>query len=150
MQPAYLPWLGYFDRVSKSDLFIVLDHVSMDNSSKNKFANRNKIRTHQGWSWLTIPIQGSGSSQDIPLNELHINNSFNWRKKHFKSIQSCYQKSPFYSQHESFLHAVYDREWPTLFSLVDILILSLATLDIKTPVVYSSSLEPVLSKSQLF
>ena len=106
MQPAYLPWLGYFDRVSKSDLFIVLDHVSMDNSSKNKFANRNKIRTHQGWSWLTIPIQSSGSSQDIPLNELHINNSFNWRKKHFKSIQSCYQKSPFYSQHESFLHAV--------------------------------------------
>ena len=41
-QPAYLPWLGYFDRIAKSDLHVVLDHVQFE---KNSMVNRNKIRT---------------------------------------------------------------------------------------------------------
>ena len=29
MQPAYLPWLGYFDRLWRSDLHVVLDSVPL-------------------------------------------------------------------------------------------------------------------------
>jgi len=52
-QPAYIPWLGYFDRISKSDLHIILNHVQFE---KNSMTNRNKIRTSQGWAWLTVPL----------------------------------------------------------------------------------------------
>ena len=57
MQPAYLPWLGFFERVFLSDLLIVLDHVQLDTNSKTNFVNRNKIKTPKDCIWLTIPIK---------------------------------------------------------------------------------------------
>ena len=45
-QPAYLPWLGYFDKIIRSDVFIFLDSVQFE---KNSFTNRNKIKTPQGF-----------------------------------------------------------------------------------------------------
>ena len=41
-QPAYLPWLGYFDKLSRSDIFIFLDSVQFE---KNSFLNWNRIQT---------------------------------------------------------------------------------------------------------
>ena len=29
-QPAYLPWLGYFDRIAQSDRFVFLDSVQFE------------------------------------------------------------------------------------------------------------------------
>jgi hypothetical protein len=52
-QPAYLPWLGYFHRIAVSDAHIVLDTVQFE---KNSFTNRNKVRTREGWCWLTVPV----------------------------------------------------------------------------------------------
>ena len=43
-QPAYLPWLGYFDKIAQSDIFVYLDTVQFE---KNSFINRNKIKTPQ-------------------------------------------------------------------------------------------------------
>ena len=44
-QPAYIPWLGYFDRIDYADIHIVLDHVQFE---KNSFTNRNKITSNNG------------------------------------------------------------------------------------------------------
>ncbi|MGL6327783.1 WbqC family protein [Aeromonas rivipollensis] len=57
-QPAYLPWLGYVDRIKKSDLFIFLDSVQLE---KNSFTNRNLIKGANGSHWLTIPINKKGT-----------------------------------------------------------------------------------------
>ena len=53
-QPHYLPWLRYLDKIARSDLFILLDDVQYE---KNGFQNRNKIKTAQGWAYLTVPVQ---------------------------------------------------------------------------------------------
>ena len=68
-QPAYLPWLGYFERIQYSDFHVVLNHVQMDASSKTKFINRNKIKTPNGWAWLTIPILGN---RKVKISELKM------------------------------------------------------------------------------
>ena len=52
-QPAYLPWLGYLERISLSDKFVILDQVQFE---KNSFINRNKIKTKEDALWLTIPV----------------------------------------------------------------------------------------------
>ncbi len=56
-QPAYLPWLGYLDRIARSDLFIFLDNVQFE---RNSFTNRNQIKTANGPVWLTVPVLVQG------------------------------------------------------------------------------------------
>ncbi len=99
MQPAFLPWLGYFDRIARSDLHIILDHIPMDRSSKTRFTNRNKIRTHDGWAWLTVPIKTTRRSEAVPINKLEIMYEEQWRKKHIKGISNNYSKSPYYGKY---------------------------------------------------
>ena len=53
MQPTYLPWLGYFDLMAESDLFVFLDHVQFE---KESWQNRNRVKSPEGWLWLTVPV----------------------------------------------------------------------------------------------
>jgi len=95
-QPAYLPWLGYFDKMARADIFIYLDTVQFE---KNSFINRNQIKTAQGVQWLTIPIKTKGHTKES-LRTTEINNSQPWRTKHLKSIEMNYRKAPRF--HECF------------------------------------------------
>ena len=83
-QPAYLPWLGYFDRIAASDLHVVLDNVQFE---KNSFVNRNRIMTARGPTWLTVPVQTSGKFGALPINELLIADDPRWAVKHAQN--SC-------------------------------------------------------------
>ena len=93
-QPAYLPWLGYFDKIIKSDVFVFLDTVQFE---KNSFINRNKIKTPQGSVWLTVPVKLKGHL-DVPLLKIEIDHKINWQKNHLKSIYLNYKKAPHYKE----------------------------------------------------
>ena len=93
-QPAYLPWLGYFDKISKADVFVFLDTVQYE---KNSFINRNKIKTPQGPQWLTIPVKSKGHIT-ATLRETLVDDSKPWRSKHLKSIEMNYRKAPFFNE----------------------------------------------------
>ena len=67
-QPQYLPWLGYFDKINKSDIFVFLDDVQY---KKREFQNRNKIRNSTGEEWLTVPVI-SKDKYAQKLNEVKI------------------------------------------------------------------------------
>src|SRR4051812_18014003 len=66
-QPQFLPWLGYLDKIDQADLFIVLDTVQF---KKNEWQNRNRIRTADGWQWLTVPVLQRFGQR---INEVRIN-----------------------------------------------------------------------------
>jgi hypothetical protein len=85
-QPQYMPWLGYFDKIDKADIFIFLDDVQF---KKNEWQNRNKIRTAQGWQWLTVPILHEFGQK---IADVHIDNKRKWRHTHLRSIQLNYGK----------------------------------------------------------
>jgi len=149
-QPAYLPWLGYFDRLSKSDIHIVMDHVIMDKNSKTKFTNRNKIRIPNGWSWLTVPILSKNNPKDITINDLKIDNASSWSNTHFKSIKLNYSNAKYFSNYENFFEEVYQKKWNDLISLLKFTTDHLINfLGIKNEIITSSSLNPISSKSDL-
>jgi hypothetical protein len=138
-QPAYLPWLGYFHRIAVSDTHIVLDHVQFE---KNSFTNRNKIRTLEGWCWLTVPVMTAGKFGCLPINEIEITNEKKWAAKHWQSLRFNYAKAPFFAQHAAYFEDVYARPWRKLADLAgEITAYLLNAFDIKTPLHFSSRMK---------
>src|SRR6266436_1639013 len=138
-QPAYLPWLGYFHRIAISDAHIVLDHVQLE---KNSFTNRNKIRTREGWCWLTVPVRTAGKFGELPINELGIAGERPWAPKHWETLRLNYCKAPFFDQHAAFLRGVYTRSWLNLVDLAhEVTGYLLDAFGIRTKLYFSSQMQ---------
>lgn len=113
-QPAYLPWLGYFHRIAMSDAHIILDHVQFE---KNSFTNRNKVRTADGWCWLTVPVKTAGKFGNLPINEIEVANDPSWAARHWETLRQNYSRAPFFAEHSPFFRNLYDNAWPKLAEL---------------------------------
>lgn len=111
-QPEYLPYLGFFERISKADAFVILDNVQYQ---KNAFINRNKIKTSQGWQWLTVPIKNREALRNI--NETEINNETNWRESHWKALLYNYKKAPYFEKYANFFEEAYKKNWNLISNL---------------------------------
>lgn len=112
-QPVYLPWLGLFHKIALSDAFCYFDDVQYQIKD---FNNRNKIKTAQGPVWLTVPVLAKGY-REKKIWQIEINNSIDWRKKHFKSMYLNYKKAPFFSRYADFFEDVYKKDWKYLVEL---------------------------------
>jgi hypothetical protein len=110
-QPQYLPWLGYFDKIAGCDIFIFLDNVQF---KKNEWQNRNKIKTDQKWQWLSVPVIHKFGQR---INEVEINNTVRWGKKHLQALATNYSKTPFFKEHLDFFEKTYKREWKRLLDI---------------------------------
>lgn len=113
LQPGYLPWLGFFDQMYKSDIFVILDDAQYD---KHSWRNRNRIKTSQGAQWLTVPVLISGKNKPITKDVL-IDNRTSWQKKHLKSIEQNYKKSQFFKYYFNIFEEVLSKEWKYLIDL---------------------------------
>ncbi len=106
LQPSYIPWRGYFDQISRADLFIFYDDVQYD---KNGWRNRNQIKTSQGMQWLTIPVYSKGVTTGIPIKDVRIDWRRHWATKHYKSIYYAYSKAPYFKNYIVWLESIFNR-----------------------------------------
>jgi len=90
-QPLYLPYLGFFDKMRKADVFVFLDDVKYSNGN---FFNRNQIKAFNGVRWLTVPLQRGSSS--LPINKVLISRQ-DWMTNHLNIISACYRDAPNYA-----------------------------------------------------
>ncbi len=137
-QPQYLPWLGYFDKIAGSDLFVFLDDVQY---KKREFQNRNKIRTKEGFMWLTVPVITKGSYYQR-INEVLIYPTSTWKNEHLKSIIHNYAKSAYFELYIDFFEKLYKINWEYLCDLnVETIKFIMKELGMNTPVEFSSKLK---------
>lgn len=95
MQPSFMPWLGYFELICKSDQFIFLDDFQF---SVQSYHQRNRLFIDKEKSdWYSVPIMKSVSFQR-PLNKTVINETSPWRTKMCRRIENNYSKAEFYGQ----------------------------------------------------
>lgn len=136
-QPQYIPWLGYFDKIDKSDCFVFLDQVQY---KPREYQNRNRIRTKNGWLWLTVPVISKDLGRQ-KICDVKINNDTNWQKKHWESLKSCYNKAPFFKEYYHFFGSVYSVKWEKLIELnIHIIKYFLHELKIKTSLYHESEI----------
>ncbi|NOX90296.1 MAG: WbqC family protein, partial [Calditrichaeota bacterium] len=83
-QPNYIPWLGYFYKIAKADIFVYLDIVQFPRGKS--FAARNRIKTPNGATYLTIPVSlPKGKEGKVLYTEVRFADE-QWKKKHLKSF----------------------------------------------------------------
>src|SRR5207247_589192 len=110
-QPQYLTWLGYLDKLDRTDVFVLLDNVQF---KKNEWQNRNRIRTAQGWQYLTVPVLHKFPQR---LDQVRINNQTDWRRKHQTALETHYRKAPHYDRYAPAFRELYGRDWECLSPL---------------------------------
>jgi len=107
LQPSYIPWRGYFHQIQKADLFIFYDDVQYDSRG---WRNRNRIRTPNGSSWITIPIDHSRfKSHKSLISEVYISWEKRWNEAHQRQIENSYRKAPFYNHYRDLLEEIYSK-----------------------------------------
>ena len=144
-QPVYLPWLGLFHKIALADIFCVFDIVQYQ---RKDFNNRNKIKTSSGDLWLTVPVKSSGRF-DCLITDIEIVNN-GWNKKHLKSIELNYKKTPYFDQYYYDLKKILDTSYQYLVDLnFDILVYLLNALNIDTKTVKASDYLFKGAKSEL-
>lgn len=90
-QPHFLPWLGYFNKLSNADIFIIQDNVQY---RERYFQNRTLIvnKNSNELSWLTIPVK---HSRDSMIKDVFAANS-NWGIKLANTIYHNYKQSKYF------------------------------------------------------
>ena len=138
LQPSYLPWLGFFEQMTRSDKFVLLDDVQY---TRRDWRNRNKVRVKEGWVWLTVPVQQK-SRFSQSLLETRIDNSVSWRRKHLETLRQHYCKAPFFEKYFPRCQQIYEKDWEFLFDLcLETIQFLKEEMGIETPLLRSSEMK---------
>jgi hypothetical protein len=108
-QPQYLPWLGYFDKIDRADVFVLLDTVQY---KKNEWQNRNRIKTAQGPQWLTVPVTYRYPQR---ICEVGVNGRERWQHRQRQALATNYRRAPHWGMLEDFFEDLFrgaGSRWP--------------------------------------
>lgn len=146
MQPAYLPWLGYFSLMDCVDYFVFLDSVQFDRRS---WQQRNRIKASSGSLWLTVPVQKKGKSEQNICDTL-IDGERSFEQNHMTTISHAYAKAPHFASSRDALFEVLKTPHDRLVDLTIGLCQTIAeTLAVTPNFMRSSELDCTGSKDEL-
>jgi hypothetical protein len=146
LQPAYLPWLGFFDLMDQVDTFVLLDNVQFE---KRSWQQRNRIKSPTGLLWLTVPVKSRGLFEQR-ICEVGVGESEFWRD-HLRSIEMNYRRAPFFADYFEECGEVFRQSGKSLLvDLTSSLIVWLASkLGVTAPVVRASRLQESGKRTEL-
>jgi hypothetical protein len=92
-QPTFLPWLGWWDKLVRADVLVLLDDVQF---SKKGGTWMNRVRMLVGGEprWVTLPVDRAYSGTRT-VREMRIDESKPWRESILATIRSSYAHARF-------------------------------------------------------
>src|SRR4249919_335272 len=97
-QPNFFPWLGYFDKIRQSDIFIFLDAVDYPRAGSGgmcSWVNRVRLAIHGEARWVTCPVRRL--AMGTPILAAEIDDNQPWRVKLIKSLTANYARAPHFA-----------------------------------------------------
>jgi hypothetical protein len=145
LQSNYIPWKGYFDMISLVDEFILYDDMQY---TRRDWRNRNKIKTPNGLSWLTIPVEVKGKYFQ-KINETLISEP-GWAKDHWATIKQFYSKAKYFKDYKDVFENFYLNTEEQYLSKVNYELIRIVNeiLGIRTKISWSSDYELVDGKTE--
>jgi hypothetical protein len=137
MQPYFFPYIGYFQLLNSVDEFIIYDNIQY---TKKGWINRNRILVNNKYQLITLPIKKDSDYLNVVERKL----SESWDKdknKMLNVIKSSYSKSPYFQETIELISKCLNNPEINLFRfLYDSIVLISNYLDIKTPIIISSTI----------
>ena len=90
-QPEHLIWLGLIRKIYDADVFVIMDSVQY---SHGNVQNRNKIRTKDGWEWITVPTAKHPLATKI--KDVRISYAVDWQRKYLNALKTNYGAASFF------------------------------------------------------
>lgn len=106
LSTAYLPPVEYFIAIlqAKKTYLEVQEHYI-----RQTYRNRCLIATAGGVHALSIPVSKLLPNH-CPIKDIKIDYSENWQRAHWKTIETAYNKSPFFLYYRDYFEVFYTRE----------------------------------------
>lgn len=106
----YLGNITYYKAISNGSNIIFEQY---DTHKKKSFANRCIIAGANGRINLSVPLQ-QGKSQKTITKDVRISNAENWKLRHWRSIISSYNNSPWFKYFNDDLAVLFNRRFDFL------------------------------------
>lgn len=149
-QPDFFPWLGMFDKIIKSDLFVLYD--SCRNDSKLGWTKRVQLTKGYDVRWLGFAmhrVHRNAEGYYPRLCEHRIRDFEKNRLRHLRIIEAEYRYAPFFDKVMPYLQELYAYHTEILTEFNIYCILSLCReLYISRPMIRSSTLHVGSAKNE--
>lgn len=89
MQPYFFPYLGYFQLVAASSVFVFLDDTTF---IKGGWINRNRCLVQGKAHLFTVPLCASSSNRSIATTL--VTEDFRWRSRLLRLLEQTYARAP--------------------------------------------------------
>ncbi|MCL1850214.1 MAG: WbqC family protein [Bacteroidetes bacterium] len=133
---AYFPPVDYLFEMKNADSVLI---ETCENYQKQTYRNRATILTGNGLYDLIIPIIRSDVKQ---IKEVRIDNSYEWQRHHWKTIESAYNNSPYFLYYRDFFEPFFLKKSTFLFDFnLELLHLLRKLFSITNPVLFTETFE---------
>lgn len=90
-QPNFFPWLGYFNKLRRADVFVFLDDVQHVKTG-GTWSNRVKLLVGGEARWVTAPtVRAYSGVRDI--RDIRFDESSDWRSKLLRTVEMNYRRA---------------------------------------------------------
>ncbi len=146
-QPDFIPYLGFFDRLLKADVYVVFDNVQYVRSSRG-WTSRDKIKTRNGEKWISVSTQKA--PRDTAINQILLAEDEQWKKDNLNLITENYKRCGYYDEIMPYIEKLYQFQGKRMmdFNLESIKML-MKLFDIEIETVIASDLDPVGKSNEL-
>ena len=137
-QVNYFPWIGYFNKMAKSDQFVCLDEVQLTDRG---YSQRCPLITRDGKeTFLNISVMKKGH-REKKFSEILLYEQTDWRKRGYDLLKGNYSSHPYYKTVMDLIEPVFDSKYARLIEVTycSVSIIKDA-LGIETPVTMQSRL----------